>query len=327
MTPEPNSNRDIQEESRMDRRSLLKMTTAAAGAGALNASALLSRQSAAASRPLGPLPRASYIHLNDGTALFYKDWGAGIPVVFVSSAGLNCDMWAYQMMPFTSHGMRCVAYDRRGHGRSSDPGRGYDFDTLADDLAAVLDSLDLRGVTLVGHSMGCAEISRYLTRHGSSRVVRVALLSPTLPFLLKTADNPDGIGQAMFLATRAQWLRDYPKWLADNTAPFFVAETSEEMKRWGVSMMLETSLQAQIECNVAIAETDFRQELTRIEVPVLLIHGTKDASAPFPLTGQRAAKLIPGCVLKVYEEAPHGLFLTHMERVNQDLTAFMGNAM
>jgi non-heme chloroperoxidase len=295
------------------------MTTTAGAGAALHAGSLL----AAENSPIAQLPRASFIHRKDGTALFYKDWGTGTPVVFVNSAGLNCDMWAYQMVPLTARGMRCVAFDRRGHGRSSDPGRGYDFDTLADDLAAVIDALDLRNVTLVGHSMGCSEITRYLTRHGSARIARVVMLAPVTPFLLKTADNPEGIDRSLFQALRTQWLRDYPKWIADNTPPFFVAETSPEMQRWGASMLLTTSLQAQIECNVATTETDFREELKRIKVPVLVIHGTKDVSAPFALTGQRTAKLIPGCELKVYEGAPHGLFITHMERVNEDLLRFM----
>jgi pimeloyl-ACP methyl ester carboxylesterase len=178
------------------------------------------------SSPIAELPRASFIHRKDGTALFYKDWGTGTPVVFLHGAGLNSNMWMYQMVPLTAQGMRCVAYDRRGHGRSSDPGRGYDFDTLADDLAAVLEALNLRNVTLVGHSMASGEIVRYLTRHGSSRVSRVAMLGPTTPFLMKTADNPEGYDRAAFEALRALWLKDFPKWLKDNSPPFFMPETS-----------------------------------------------------------------------------------------------------
>lgn len=323
----------------MNRRSLLQLTSVASAgaAAALHAESLLAapdRASGAATAttssqlpgevsPISQLPRASFIHRKDGTALFYKDWGTGTPVLFVNSAGLNCDMWAYQMVPLTAQGYRCVAFDRRGHGRSSDPGRGYDFDTLADDLAAVIDSLDLRNVTLIGHSMGCAEITRYLTRHGSSRVARVAMLAPTTPFLMKTPDNPEGVDRALFEALRAQWLKDYPKWLADNAPPFFAPETSPEMLKWGVGMMLTTSLQAQILCNVAVTETDFRKELAQLKVPVLIIHGTRDASAPLPLTGERTVKLIPGARLEVYEAAPHGLFITHMQRLNDDLLRFM----
>ena len=307
----------------MDRRTLVAMTTSASGAGA----ALMARQLFAADAPaaasIAQPPRSSFIHRRDGTALFYKDWGTGRPIVFVCSAGMSCDMWAYQMLPFTAQGFRCVTFDRRGNGRSSDPGRGYDFDTLADDLAAVLETLDLRNATLVGHSMGCAEITRYLTRHGTSRVARVAMLAPTTPFLLKTSDNPEGVDRSVFQALRTQWLRDYPKWIADNTDPFFVPETSPAMKSWGASLLLGTSLQAQLECNVAVTETDFRPELARITPPVLVLHGTKDVSAPLPLTGQRTAKLLPHCEIKVYEGAPHGLFLTHMQQVNEDLLRYV----
>lgn len=288
-------------------------------------SAVASPAAGALALHMDPLmARASFIQRKDGTALFYRDWSAGPPVVLVASAGLNSEMWAYQMVPFTAAGLRCIAFDRRGHGRSGDPGRGYDFDTLADDLAAVIDALNLRKVTLVGHSMGCAEIARYLTRHGQSRIARAVMLAPTTPFLLKTADNPNGVDRALFQHVRSLWLRDFPKWIADNTDPFFVPETSPEMKRWGESMMLATSMQAHVECNIAVTETDFREELRRIKVPVLVIHGTKDVSAPLPLTGQPTASLIPGAELKVYEGAPHGLFITHMERVNRDLLSFVG---
>jgi pimeloyl-ACP methyl ester carboxylesterase len=267
--------------------------------------------------------RASFIERTDGTALFYRDWGAGKPIVFVASAGLNSAMWAYQMVPLVQAGYRCVAFDRRGHGRSSDPGRGYDFDTLADDLAAVIETLDLRNVTLVGHSMGCGEIVRYLTRHGSGRVARVALLAPTTPFLLQTADNPNGIERTSFEKLRATWLRDYPRWLAENARPFVMPETSEQIVQWAVDMMSQTSLQAVIECNVAVTETDFRSELPKIDRPVLIVHGTADQSAPIDLTGRVTAKLLPYRDLQVYLGAPHGLFLTHIERLNADLLRFV----
>lgn len=305
--------------------SALRVATVAGGtAGA----GLVMQATPALSQVPGPSavaepPRASFIERRDGTALFYRDWGSGAPVLFVHSAGLNSEMWAYQMVPLTAEGFRCIAFDRRGHGRSSDPGRGYDFDTLADDLAAVIGTLDLTGLTLVGHSMGCAEIARYLTRHGSRRVKRVVLIAPTTPFLMKTADNPHGVDRALFRQVRAQWLRDFPKWVADNTDPFFVPETSPQIRQWGVRMMHATTLQAHVECNVALTETDFRDELKRIDVPVLVLHGTKDVSAPLPLTGQPTAKLIPDAELKVYEGAPHGIFVTHLERVNQDLLRFI----
>lgn len=266
--------------------------------------------------------RTSFIERTDGTALFYRDWGAGRPFVFVASAGVPSGMWAYQMLPLVQAGFRCIAFDRRGHGRSSDPGRGYDFDTLADDLAAVLETLDLRNVVLVGHSMGCGEITRYLTRHGQERVSRIALIAPTTPFLLKTEDNPGGVEQNVFEQLRAGWMLDYPQWLAANARPFVMPDTSGAQIQWVMEMMLQTSLQAVIECNVAVTETDFRDELRRIDRPALVVHGTADQSAPIDLTGRPTAKLLPQAELQVYPEAPHGVFLTHVERLNADLLRF-----
>jgi len=308
----------------MDRRTALSYV---AGASLAATAGSVAAGGQAETRPpataLAHSHRASFIERTDGTALFYRDWGAGKPIVFVASAGLNSAMWAYQMVPLVQAGYRCVAFDRRGHGRSSDPGRGYDFDTLADDLAAVIDTLDLRNVTLVGHSMGCGEIVRYLTRHGSGRVARVALLAPTTPFLLKTADNPNGIERTSFEKLRATWLRDYPRWLAENARPFVMPETSEQIVQWAVDMMSQTSMQAVIECNVAVTETDFRSELPKIDRPVLIVQGTADQSAPIDLTGRVTAQLLPYRDLQVYLGAPHGLFLTHIERLNADLLRFV----
>jgi non-heme chloroperoxidase len=268
----------------------------------------------------------SVIQTRDGVALHYRDWGEGKPVLFLHAWALPSDMWNYQMVPLSESGLRCIAYDRRGHGRSSDPGRGYDFDTLADDLATVLETLDLREVTLVGHSFASGEMVRYLTRHGPERVARLVFVAPAAtPFLLRTADNPDGVDGSVFEHFRQNLLlRDYPKWLEDNARPFFVAETSRDMMDWVKGMMLRASMKALIECNRAMTSTDFRPELPRIAVPTLVIHGDKDASAPIDLTGRRTAELIRGAELKVYEGAPHGLFITHMDRLNTDLLTFLG---
>jgi pimeloyl-ACP methyl ester carboxylesterase len=239
------------------------------------------------------------------------------------SWAVNSDMWAYQMMPLVRAGYRCIAHDRRGHGRSSDPGRGYDYDTLSDDLAALIETLDLREVTLVGHSMGCGEIIRYYTRHGANRLAKIALLAAVAPFMLKTSDNPDGIDNAFFQAARGAWQRDLPRWIAENTAPFFTPDTSPQMVQWCVNLLFQASMQAIVESSVAVAETDFRAELARIRIPALVIHGTADVSAPLAITGQRVAKLIADSELSVYEGAPHGLFVTHLERVNADLLRFV----
>jgi len=283
----------------------------------------MDRQTALKSDALVPrTPHSAFVTADDGTQLYCKDWGEGRPVVFISSWSANADMWQYQMTPMTAAGFRCVAYDRRGHGRSGQPSTGYDCNTLADDLAAVIDDRDLRGATLVGHSMAAGEIVRYLSRHGSDRVARIVLIAPTTPFILQTPDNPDGVPNAMFERTRAQIAADLPGWLADNADPFFVPETSPAMKAWVLSLSLQCSLVAALGCNHSFCETDFRAELPKISVPTLVIHGDKDASTPLELTGRKTAKLIPGAELKIYQGAPHGLMFTHMERLNRDLIAF-----
>jgi len=201
----------------MYRRDVLKAAgTFAAGASvrAIGIQAATTSQASAAESVA-----VRHIITRDRTNLFHKDWGTGKPIVFVSSWGLNADMWAYQMVALSGLGLRCVAFDRRGHGRSDDPGRGYDYDTLADDLATVIEQLELQQITLIGHSMGAGEIVRYLSRHGPNRVARVVLLAPTTPFLLKTADNPDGVDKTVFDQTRAMWRKDFPKWLFTMPAP------------------------------------------------------------------------------------------------------------
>jgi non-heme chloroperoxidase len=244
-------------------------------------------------------------------------------VVFVHSWALNSDMWQYQMIHLSGQGLRCIAYDQRGHGRSSQHGYGYEYDTLADDLAALLEQLDLREVTLVGHSMGCGEIVRYLSRHGSSRVARAVFIGTATPFALKTRDNPDGVDKAVIDKLRASWVKDFPRWLGENARPFFVPETSPEMVQWVVGMCLQASLKALIDCNHAINETDFRAELAAMTVPTLVIHGDADVSEPIEQRGRRTAQLIPGSQFKLYEGAPHGLMFTHMDRLNSDLLAFI----
>lgn len=263
-----------------------------------------------------------FVEAEDGALLFHRDWGAGKPVLFLSGWALSSEMWGYQMLDLVDNGLRCVAYDRRGHGRSSDPGRGYDYDTLADDLAAVLEQLDLREVTLVGHSMSGGEIARYLARHGDRRIARAVFLAPTTPMILRAPDNPDGLDPHLIDHVRAAIRADYPRWLDDNTPPFFVDETPPATREWVRSLMFQCSMKAAIDCNRAMAEADFRDELRRIRVPTLIVHGDRDASAPLALTGQKTAALVPGSRLVVYEGAPHGLFVTHRERLSRDLLAF-----
>ncbi|MBO0723978.1 MAG: alpha/beta hydrolase [Blastocatellia bacterium] len=306
----------------MHRRNVLKsVVSAAAGAGLVAATGGSTRAKTRATA--AKASRTPFIVTGDGASLFYKDWGNGRTVVFVHGWALNSDMWQYQMIHLTGLGLRCVAYDIRGHGRSSDPGRGYDYDTLAGDLAAVIEQLDLRDITLVAHSMGCGAAVRYLSHHGADRIARVALVSPSLPFILKTEDNPDGVDKTVLERVRAKFSRDFPKWLADNAPPFFTPETSPAMIQWGISMCLQASLKALIDCNRTDTETDFRAELPKITAPTLIIHGDKDVSAPLEFTGRKTTRLIPGSQLKVYEGAPHGLMFTHMDRFNRDLHDFI----
>lgn len=269
-------------------------------------------------------PHPNLIQTRDGAALYFRDWGTGKPIVFLHSWSANSDLWQHQIHPLTERGLRCVAFDRRGHGRSSEPACGYDYDTLADDLAAVLERLDLRDAMLVGHSMAAGEIVRYLSRHGAGRVDRIVLVAPTTPCLLKSSDNPDGVPQAYFDQLAEQWCRDFPGWAAENVRPFFGPEASDAMLAWAINMIVRCPLKVAIECTRTYAGADFRPELPKITVPALIIHGDNDASARLELTALRTAALIPNSQLIIYEGATHGLMLTCADRFNRDLLEFAG---
>jgi non-heme chloroperoxidase len=264
-----------------------------------------------------------YIQTADGVSLFYRDWGSGKPLIFLSGWTLNSQMWAYQMAPLSEQGFRCIAYDRRAHGRSSDPGRGYDFDTFADDLAAVIEILDVRDVTLVAHSFSSGEVVRYLSRHGSERVAGVVLVAPSaIPFLLKTDDNPNGVDGAVFEQLRATLSDDFSGWAESQSKPYFAGVGSNAMIDTTLDMMNQTSHQAMLAMSRIQAATDFRSELAHIKTPMLLIHGDCDASAPLELTSRPAAALIRGARLAVYEGGPHGLYFTHKAQLNRDIVQF-----
>ena len=270
----------------------------------------------------------SYIETRDGTRLFYKDWGTGKPVVFIHGWALGADMWEYQMPYLAGEGLRCIAYDKRGCGRSGQPWGGYDFETFADDLAAVIDQLHLHEVTLVGHSMGCGDITRYLSRHGAGRVARAALVAPTTPFILKTADNPEGLDKSVFDNIVAELGRDRPRFLAAGAPAFFGrggpnSPISPEMIQWAVGLFFQASPKAMTDMIRAMSETDFRKDLHAFTVPTLVIHGDADQGAPIDLTGRKTAEAISGSQLKVYESAAHGLFITEKDLLNADLLAFI----
>ena len=263
-----------------------------------------------------------FIAAKDGAQLYWHEWGAGAPILFLNSLGCSSRMWDYQMAAFADEGFRCIGFDRRGHGRSDQPARGYDFDTFADDVAALVETLDLKGLTLIAHSMAGGEAVRYLTRHGSQRVARLVLLAPTTPMLLKTQDNPNGLPREAFEALWAQWGHDYPKWIDDNLAPFFIPETSPAMMRWGATL-LQTSLPITLACSRAMVEADFRAEMRGIDVPTLIVQGDRDRSTPLELTGKPSAEFIPGSRLLVYPGAPHGLMFTHMDELHAGILGFM----
>ena len=269
-----------------------------------------------------------FIETNDQTQLFYTDGGTGKPVVFVASAWLGSRMWEFQIPHLVAGGRRCVAYDRRGHGRSDWPWNGYDYDTLADDLGALLDRLDLRDVTLVAHSMGGGEVVRYLTRHGANRVERIALVAATVPFPMKTQGNPDGIDRAFMEADLAVRTADRPKWFADNADGFFGVglpgvSVSPEFVRFMIGQCLDCSARAAAEVFLTGFATDFRAEMKAITVPTLFVHGDHDMQAPIDICGRKAAQLVPGNTFIEYENAAHGLFVTHARRLNADLSAFI----
>lgn len=299
----------------MDRRSML---TLMATAGALDAGT----EAARAAPPVSAM--SPFVIAKDGTRLFSRDWGRGPAILFVAAWALHSQAWQYQMARLCAAGFRCLAFDRRGHGRSDDPGAGCDMDTLADDVAAVIEHYDLRGITLVGHSMGGAECVRYLGRRGSGRVRRLVLIAPTTPCLMKSPDNPDGLDPAVFDAMRRAFLKDFPGIVAANIRPFVEPATSDRMIDWIMDMMADTSLQATLSCNRAFSTADFRPELPQLTLPSLIIQGDKDASAPLELTGRRTAALMKNARLVVYEGAPHGLIFTRMDQLHQDLVAFAG---
>ncbi len=259
----------------------------------------------------------------DGTELFTKDWGHGPAMLFVHSAAVSNDIWQYQHAHFLEAGYRVVAFDRRGHGRSGPAATGYDADTLADDLARVIEAHNLEAATLVGHSMGCGEIMRYLARYGAARVARIILVGTTTPFLLQTEDNPDGIDRPVFESLRSGWRRDYPRWVAENARPFFVPATSQALLEWAVGNICATPVSVAIACNRTVTDTDYRADCRAISVPTLIVHGTHDVSAPLDLTARPTATLIAKSRLAIYEGAPHGLMFTHMDRLHADMEEFI----
>jgi len=270
----------------------------------------------------------SVLAVNDGTEIYYKDWGLGHPVVFSHGWPLSSDAWDEQMLFLGQHGHRVIAHDRRGHGRSSQPWSGNDMDTYADDLAALLDSLNLHEATLVGHSTGGGEVARYIARHGSKRVAKVVLVGAVPPIMLQTPANPGGLPMKVFDEIRAKVLADRSQFFKDLSEPFFGANRPGSKVTQGMRdrfwfLGMQAGFKNAFDCIKAFSETDQTEDLKSFDIPTLIVHGDDDQIVPLDNTAKQAAKLIKNAELKIYKGAPHGLTATHKDQLNADLLEFL----
>jgi len=268
------------------------------------------------------------ITTKDGTEIYYKDWGSGTPVVFSHGWPLDADAWEKQMVFLASRGYRCIAHDRRGHGRSSQPWNGNDMNTYADDLLELIETLDLNGITLVGHSTGGGEVARYIGRHGTRRVAKVVLLGSVTPLMLKTPANPDGLPIKAFDDIRAGVSADRSQFFRDLTTPFYGtnrpgAKVSQGVRDAFWFQGMQGGLKNELDSIKAFSETDFTEDLKKFDVPTLIIHGDDDQIVPIGSSAHAAAKLIKGATLKIYKGAPHGIADTHTHQLNADLLSFL----
>ncbi len=306
------------------RRDLLAGGIAATSLSLLAAGGL--QPAAAASTSKGTKPMAK-ITTQDGTHIYYKDWGSGPVITFSHGWPLSADAWDAQMLFLADHGYRVIAHDRRGHGRSDQTGTGNDMDTYADDLAALLDTLDVKGATMVGHSTGGGEVARYIGRHGTQRVAKAVLISAVPPYFAHSAANPEGAPMGVFDGLRASMTADRAQFFKELAMPFFGynrpgAKVSQGQidSFWLQGMM--GSAKGEYACIKAFSETDFREDLKRMTIPTLLIQGDDDQIVPIDLASRRSIKMLPQGTLKEYPGAPHGLCVTMADRVNADLLAF-----
>ena len=268
------------------------------------------------------------ITTNDGTQIFYKDWGTGQPIVFSHGWPLTADEWDGQLMFFGQRGFRVIAHDRRGHGRSTQTWDGNDMDTYADDLAALTEELDLKNAIHVGHSTGGGEVTRYIGRHGSKRVAMAVLISAVPPLMLKTPTNPDGLPMEAFDDLRTQYLNNRPQFYKDLTLPFYgynrpAAQISEGIReKWWLQGMMG-GMKAGYDCIKAFSETDFTEDLKKFDVPTLILHGDDDQIVPIKAAALLSSKLVKDAKLKVYPGFPHGMPVTKADQINADILGFI----
>ena len=267
---------------------------------------------------------------NDGTKLHVNDWGTGRPVVLVHGWPLNADSWEYQARPIAEAGYRVIAYDRRGFGRSDQPFQGYDYDTLADDLKAVMEGLGLSDAALFGFSMGGGEVARYMSRHSGAGVRQAGLISSVAPYMLKAPDNPDGVDPSVFEEMKDGIKADRPGFLQDFFKQFYGTgllshPVSDGILHWSWAMAMMASPKATLDCIDAFGKTDFRPDMAAFTMPTLVVHGTGDATVPIDTSGRAAATAIAQAELKEYDGAPHGLTITNAEQLTQDMLAFLNN--
>ncbi len=269
-----------------------------------------------------------FLVTEDETEIYYRDWGTGTPVVLIHGWPLNGDMWEKQASFLVESGYRVITYDRRGFGRSDQPWDGYNYDTFASDLNDVIEELDLNNAVLVGFSMGGGEVIRYLSTYGAARVSKAVLIAAVTPYLMKTPDNPTGVDAEVFDKIGQQIREDRPAFLKDFGPRFYGRSVlnhtvSEAVLEWSQSMALMSTLRPTLAAAAAWSTTDFRAEMAQISTPVLIIHGTGDATVPIDASGRESLKRLPNATLIEYEDAPHGLFLTATERLNNDLLQFL----
>ncbi len=274
------------------------------------------------------MPNVSSAAGKEKINIYYEDLGSGKPVVFIHGWPLSGSMWEYQLTQLPQQGLRCIAYDRRGFGKSDRPFSGYDYVTMAGDLKALLDHLDLQDVTLVGFSMGGGEIAKYFSEFGGARVSKVVLVSSVAPYLLKTEDHPEGVPKEGIEEILAALANDRPSFLEGFNKNFYGVSllkhpASDIFLNVATNKAMDASPIATIECAKAFSYTDFRKDMAAIKVPALIIHGDADQIVPIKATGDLAAKMIAGAKYIVYEGAPHGLWFTHKEKLNEDLINFI----